>query len=67
VAQAVPLGGHQQPPHCVPGKDTVCFRWRDYAGGNLQEVIRLGHEEFIWRFLQHVLPAGFCKIRYYGI
>jgi hypothetical protein len=48
-------------------KDTVCFRWRDYAGGNLQKVMRLGHEEFIRRFLQHVLPAGFCKIRYYGI
>ena len=48
-------------------KDTVCFRWRDYADGNRQKVMRLSHEEFIRRFLQHILPHGFCKIRYYGI
>ncbi|MCB9035943.1 MAG: transposase [Lewinellaceae bacterium] len=45
-------------------KDTVCFRWRDYAHGNRQKVMCLAHEEFIRRFLQHVLPARFCKIRY---
>jgi hypothetical protein len=48
-------------------KDTVCFRWRDYADGNKQKVMCLAHEEFIRRFLQHVLPHGFYKIRYYGI
>ncbi|MCB9296233.1 MAG: transposase [Lewinellaceae bacterium] len=48
-------------------KDTVCFRWRDYADGNKQKVMRMEHEEFIRRFLQHILPARFCKIRYYGI
>ena len=48
-------------------KDTVCFRWRDYADGNRQKVMCLSHEEFIRRFLQHCLPARFCKIRYYGI
>ena len=48
-------------------KDTVCFRWRDYADGNKQKVMCLSHEGFIRRFLQHILPARFCKIRYYGI
>ena len=48
-------------------KDTVCFRWRDYADDNRQKVMCLSHEEFIRRFLQHCLPARFCKIRYYGI
>lgn len=46
---------------------TVRFGWRDYADGNRQKVMSLSHEEFIRRFLQHVLPSGFCKTRYYGI
>ena len=48
-------------------KDSVRFLWRDYADGNRQKQMCLRHEEFIRRFLQHVLPHGFCKIRYYGI
>jgi len=46
---------------------TVCFLWRDYAHGNQNKTMRLSHQEFIRRFLQHILPARLCKIRYYGI
>jgi len=44
----------------------VTFRWRDYADGNKQKVMTLSAEEFIRRFLMHVLPNGFSKIRHYG-
>jgi hypothetical protein len=45
----------------------VQFRYRDYADGNKEKVTALSPQEFIRRFLQHILPDGFCKIRYYGI
>ena len=44
----------------------VTFRVRDYRTME-QHSITLTHEEFIHRFLQHVLPKGFQKIRYYGL
>lgn len=44
----------------------VLFRWRDYRDGK-QKVMRLDAFEFIRRFLLHVLPKGFFKVRYYGI
>ena len=44
----------------------VTFRWRDSAHGNKQKVMTLDAVEFIRRFLLHVLPCGFVKIRYYG-
>ncbi len=47
--------------------DTVRFRYRDYARGNRVKVMRLGAEEFIRRFLLHVLPPGFMRIRHYGL
>src|SRR6266516_1457318 len=46
--------------------DTVTFRWRDYAHGNVQRVMTLAAEEFIRRFLLHVLPKGFVRIRHFG-
>ena len=46
--------------------DQVTFRWKDYAHGNRQSVMTLSAVEFIRRFLLHVLPRGFVKIRYYG-
>ncbi len=46
--------------------DTVRFRWRDYAHGNQSKVMALGADEFIRRFLLHVLPKGFMRIRHYG-
>ncbi len=45
----------------------VRFRWRDYADGNTVKVMRLDADEFIRRFLLHVLPHGFTRLRYYGL
>jgi Putative transposase len=44
----------------------VQFRWKDYRGGNRHKTMALPVEEFIRRFLLHVLPEGFQRIRYYG-
>ena len=45
----------------------VRFRWRDYADGNKPKVMRLDAGEFIRRFLLHVLPRGFTRLRHYGL
>jgi hypothetical protein len=47
--------------------DEVRFRYKDYAHGNRHKVMTLTPAEFIRRFLLHVLPAGFMRIRHYGI
>jgi len=47
-------------------EEQVRFRWKDYAHGSKQRVMTLSHEEFLRRFLQHVLPRGFPRIRYFG-
>ena len=44
----------------------VKFNWRDYRDRNQQKMMTLPVEEFIRRFLLHVLPSGFHRIRYYG-
>jgi hypothetical protein len=44
----------------------VSFRWKDYRDGDRQKTMTLDGEEFIRRFLIHVLPDGFHRIRYYG-
>ena len=44
----------------------VRFRWKDYRDGNRQKTMALAADEFIRRFLIHVLPDGFHRIRYYG-
>lgn len=44
----------------------VRFRWKDYRDGNRQKTMTLEGGEFIRRFLIHVLPDGFHRIRYYG-
>ena len=44
----------------------VTFRYKDYCGGDEQKTMTLTAEEFIRRFLLHVLPPGFQRIRYYG-
>ena len=48
---------------------TVAFRWKDYRikCGDRQRVMRLTMSEFIRRFLMHVLPDGFHRIRHYGL
>lgn len=45
----------------------VTFKWRDYRDDNKQKIMNLSAEEFIRRFLIHVLPSRFTKIRYYGL
>jgi hypothetical protein len=44
----------------------VAFRWKDYAHRSKQRIMTLSPEEFLRRFLQHVLPRGFPRIRYFG-
>lgn len=46
--------------------DKVAFGWRDYADGNRQKVMTLDAVEFLRRFLMHVLPDRFVRIRYFG-
>ena len=45
----------------------VTFRWRDSADNNQQKLMTIPAVEFIRRFLLHVLPSGFVKIRHFGI
>jgi hypothetical protein len=45
----------------------VRFQWKDYRHGGQQKPMTLGADEFIRRFLIHVLPGGFQRIRYYGL
>lgn len=45
----------------------VTFRWRDSADGNKQKLTTIDSKEFIRRFLLHILPRGFVKIRHFGI
>ena len=44
----------------------VTFRYKDYQRGNRIRNLTISDEAFATRFLQHVLPKGFCRIRYYG-
>jgi hypothetical protein len=44
----------------------VRFRWKDYRDNSKQKTMTLTGEEFIRRFLLHVVPKGFQRIRYYG-
>jgi len=46
--------------------DHVTFRWKDYAHHSKSRAMTLTLEEFLRRFLQHVLPKGFPRIRYFG-
>jgi hypothetical protein len=44
----------------------VTFRWRDSAHNNQQKLMSLSLDEFLRRFLLHLLPKGFVRIRYFG-
>jgi len=46
--------------------ERVTFSWRDYADGNAKKTMTLDVAEFLRRFLMHVVPPGFVRIRYYG-
>jgi hypothetical protein len=47
--------------------ETVRFRYKDYACGNRRKTMSLEAQEFIRRYLTHVLPHGFMRIRHYGL
>jgi hypothetical protein len=44
----------------------VTFRWRDSANQNEQKLACLSHDKFLGRFLLHLLPQGFVRIRHFG-
>src|SRR6202034_2409555 len=46
--------------------DEVTFRWRDSAHGNKKRLMTLPVDEFLRRFLLHLLPRGFVRIRNFG-
>jgi hypothetical protein len=48
------------------GDGAVRFSWKDYRDNQQQKTMTLPADEFIRRFLLHVLPEGFQRIRYYG-
>jgi len=45
----------------------VRFTYTDYRHKNLKKILILDSSEFIRRFIMHILPKGFCKIRHFGI
>jgi hypothetical protein len=47
--------------------DKVCFSYKDYADKGGKKKMQLAPAEFIRRFMLHILPQRFCKVRYYGI
>jgi hypothetical protein len=54
--------------HRLVGMDetSVSFRWKDYRRDGQKRVMRLAGEEFVRRWLLHVLPQGLMRIRHYG-
>jgi predicted Zn-ribbon and HTH transcriptional regulator len=46
--------------------DQVTFRWKDYSHGNKKRKMTVSADEFLRRFLLHVLPRGFVRIRSFG-
>jgi hypothetical protein len=47
--------------------ERVSFRWRDYAHGGKNKVMTVSADEFLRRFLLHVLPGGLVRIRHFGL
>ncbi len=47
--------------------ENVTFSYKDYRKGSKVKTMTLRGEEFLRRFLQHILPTGFVKVRHYGI
>ena len=45
----------------------VRFRWKDYADGSRLRTLALPAAEFLRRFLLHVLPDGFVRVRHFGL
>jgi hypothetical protein len=49
------------------GEDEVAFSYKDYRREGREHEMALSLEEFARRFLQHVLPRGFVRVRHYGL
>ena len=49
------------------GDGHVCFRWKDYADHDRVKILTLDVDEFLRRFLLHVVPRGFMRIRHFGL
>ena len=47
-------------------EQAVTFKWRDYSDENKEKIMQLKPDEFIRRFLSHVVPSGFMRIRTFG-
>ena len=47
--------------------ERVSFRWKDYAAGSKQKIMTVSADEFLRRFLIHVLPKGLVRIRHFGL
>jgi hypothetical protein len=45
----------------------VRFRWKDYSDGDRMKVMALAAEEFVRRFLLHIVPERFVRIRHFGV
>jgi hypothetical protein len=46
--------------------DQVTFQWKDYAQGEQRRTMTVSAMEFLRRFVQHILPRGFVRIRHFG-
>ena len=44
----------------------VTFKWRDYSDNNKLKIMKLHPHEFIRRFLHHIVPTGFMRVRFFG-
>ena len=60
----VALSNHRLVDHA---EGRVRFRWRDYADHDRVKVMTLETDEFLRRFLLHVVPRGFMRIRHFGL
>ena len=46
--------------------DLISFRYKDHRNGSRIKTQWLEEQEFVWRFLMHILPKGFMRIRHFG-
>ena len=70
ISRAIPTGSPSRTGACSPSKRPVspsATRIYRRDGVDRQQVMTLGTDEFIRRFLLHVLPRGFHRIRHYGL
>ena len=67
ISRATPIASRSPTPGSSRSTDEeVAFSYKDYRRNGRQRIMRLAADEFIRRFLLHVLPDGFHRIRHYG-